>query len=241
MHTWIAKLFSILLVVASLFDSINPVRIEKRNNLINMSHKAYLKKDYVFTIKYLEELLRKFGEEDPKIYLNLAHAYFLLNDLRAAAFYYNKAARSEDKKTASKALQQLGVLARNKSDFNGALKLFKEALKTDFSNETARYNYELMKKVLDNRQEKKKVNQDQESDNREQSSKKDEIDFNPNIPEKTPQTEQNSEGNKEEESLFLNREQAQTLLESIRRDEVRYIQQIQRKSTRKLPPGVPER
>ena len=240
MYAWIVKLLSLLLAV-SLFDSFNPVRIEKRNKLINTSREAYLKKDYVNAIKYLEEVVREYGEEDPKIYLNLAHGYFRLNDLRAATFYYNKAARSEDKKTTSKALQQLGVLARNKNDYTGALKLFKEALKTDFSNETARYNYELMKKVLDNRQEKKKVNQDQESDNREQGSKKEEINFNPNTPEKTPQNESKPEGDQEQESLFLNREQAQTLLESIRRDEIRYIQQIQRKSTRKLPPGAPER
>lgn len=240
MYAWVVKLL-FLLLAASLFDAVNPVRIDKRNKLINMSREAYLKKNYVFTVKYLEEIIREFGEEDPKIYLDLAHAYFRLNDLRAATFYYNKAARSEDKKTASKALLQLGVLARNKSDYTNALRLFKEALRTDFSNETARYNYELMKKVLDNRQEKKKVNQDEESDNREQGSQKEEINFNPNISEKTPQNEPKQEGDQEQESLFLNREQAQTLLESIRRDEIRYIQQIQRKSTRKLPPGAPER
>ena len=54
----------------------------------------------------------------------------------------------------SKAQQQLGILHHRQGKLEEALANFKEAIKADNSNVDAKYNYELLKKKLD--EEKKK-------------------------------------------------------------------------------------
>ena len=67
----------------------------------------------------------------------------------------------------------MGIIDQQKNNLEGALANFKSALKADPSNENARYNYELVKKLLEQQQEQQQ-NQDQDQENKDQQQKEQE-------------------------------------------------------------------
>jgi tetratricopeptide (TPR) repeat protein len=121
------------------------------------------------------------GVNEPKVVINLAHAYFKQGDKENAAKYYEMVSGSSDKNIASVANQQLGVLQGDKPEnIEKALEYFKKALLQNPQNEDARYNYELLKKKKQqqdkDKQDKKdqdKKNEDKKDDKKENQDKKD--------------------------------------------------------------------
>jgi len=75
----------------------------------------------------------------------------------------------------SLANQQLGVMANRKGKFEEALNYFKNALKADPTNEEARFNYEIVKKKLEEKkkqEEQQKQNKDQKKDDQKKEDQK---------------------------------------------------------------------
>ena len=94
-----------------------------------------------------------FVQEDD-ILANLAHALFQSGDTMGAVGRYEALlSRSSNASLRSMALNQLGVLARSPSasrrSLEALLAFFKRALRQDYTNESARFNYEWVKRRLD--------------------------------------------------------------------------------------------
>ena len=143
----------------------DPAKIGKINRVKEEAKKAYLAGDYetaAAKYKYLTDSLAVTEEE---VLLNLANAYFELNDTTAAISQYQSLTASSNKKIRSLAQQQLGVARNKQAKFEEALNYFKEAIKADPANNDARYNYELLKRKLD---EQKKQEQQQKDQNKDQ-------------------------------------------------------------------------
>jgi tetratricopeptide (TPR) repeat protein len=85
---------------------------------------------------------------DDALILNQAHAAFLAGEEAKATRNYNLLARNPDPVLQSIASTQLGLLYFRKDNPERALYTFKKALIQDPLNETARFNYELLKKYL---------------------------------------------------------------------------------------------
>ena len=123
-----------------------------------LAEEAYKNGEYDAAISSFRLLTDSLGISEDPILLNLANAYYQQKDTTNAAHYYSRLLGSNDEKLRSLAYQQMGVINKQKNKLNEAISDFKAALKSDPLNEDARYNYELLKKIL-NEQEQQQ-NQD---------------------------------------------------------------------------------
>jgi Ca-activated chloride channel family protein len=153
-----------LLVSIFLFAAaIDPIKIGKINRTKTEARKAYTSGDYKTAVAKYRYLVDTLDVVEDEALLNLANAYYLLKDTAHAFTEYQALASSEKTAVRSKAQQQLGVMHHQKGQYEEAMASFKAALKADPANADARYNYEMIKKKLDEKkkEEEKKKNQDQ--------------------------------------------------------------------------------
>jgi Ca-activated chloride channel family protein len=148
----------------------DPGKIGKVNSLKNEARKAYAAGDYKTAIQKYKYLVDSLNVNEDEVLLNLASAYYLSKDTANAQLNYQAVADSEKNAVRSKAQQQLGVMADRQGKLEEALDRFKQAIKADPTNDDARYNYELLKKKLD---EKKKKEQEQQNKDQKKDQKKD--------------------------------------------------------------------
>ncbi len=162
------------LVMLILLLLVDPVKIGKVNGLKDQAKKAFQTGDFKSAVTHYRTLTDSLSVTEDEINLNLAHAYFQLNDTVAAQQAYQTALRTTNKKYQSIARQQLGTLLNRQGKFEEALAEYKESLKADPQNEEARYNYELLKKKLDEqKKQEQKQNQDQQKKDQQDQQNKD--------------------------------------------------------------------
>lgn len=174
-----------------LLVSIDPREIAKVNAIKKEAEKAFMSGEYQTAIeKY--SLLDSMDIQDPAVDLNLAHAYYHLNDTTGAQTYYQSVLNSNNGKLRSIAYQQLGVMKKDAKKYEDALKDLKSSLKSDPTNDGARYDYELVKKLLEDQQKQDQENQDQDQQNQDQQNQDQQQD-------KEDQQEENQKGDQEQE------------------------------------------
>ena len=156
-----------LFVVAFVTD---PFRIGKINRAKSEAREAYTSGDYKTAVQKYHYLIDSMKVLEDELKLNLANAYFMMNDTANALTNYESLAGSKINVVRSKAQQQLGIMNYRKQKNEEALNNFKQAIKADPDNMDARYNYELLKKKLD---EKKKKEEEQQKKDQQQKDKKD--------------------------------------------------------------------
>ena len=144
--------------------------IAKINGLKKTAEKAFAIGDYQKSIQQYAELLDSLGIEDDAARLNMAHAQFKSNLPKEALVSYQKLILSKDDEIRSIAYQQIGVLSNSPQELRNALSYFKSSLKANPNNHGARYNYELVKKKLENQQDQKQDQggQDQNKDHNQE-------------------------------------------------------------------------
>jgi tetratricopeptide (TPR) repeat protein len=148
----------LLIPILILLFGIDPGNIGKSNSAKSKAKEAYVKGDYKTAIENYKYLTDSLGVKEDEVMMNLAHSYFNLNDTANALTTYQKLLTSQNKMLKSNAYQQLGVLSNRQEKLEEALANFKEALKTDPTNEDARYNYEMVKKKLEEKKKQEKKN-----------------------------------------------------------------------------------
>ncbi len=163
-------------------------RIARVNALKEEAREAYNSGDYAKALENYRYLVDSMQVSDDKIMLNMANSLYQLKDTAQAISAYQSITSSEDKLIGSVAHQQLGILSNRTKKYEEALNHFKQALKKDPTNEDARYNYELLKKVLE--EQKKKEEEKKEEEKKDQQDKKD---------DKGDQEDEKNEMNKDQE------------------------------------------
>lgn len=156
------KIIILYLFTFILFDDINT--IAKINELKKQAREAYLQKDFDLAVVRYKKLVDDYQVDDQNVVLNLANAYYQLQDTANARLNYQQAVLRGNREVRSQALSQLGVLAHKGQQLPQSLTFFKEALKSDPSNEEARYNYELVKKLLDKQKDQENKNEEDKDD-----------------------------------------------------------------------------
>lgn len=192
------KIMTILLMLVALF--IDPTKIGKINTLKAEAKKAYQSGDYQTAIQKYRYLVDSLQVQEDEVLLNLANAYFQVNDTTQALSQYQSLTQSSKAQLRSKAEQQLGVMANRAGKFEEALQHFKQAIKSDLTNEDARYNYELLKKKLEEKKKQDQQNQDQNKD--QQQNKEEEKD-------KKDQQKQDQKKDQEQKKEEQNKDQEQ--------------------------------
>ncbi|MEO1256184.1 MAG: hypothetical protein AAFY41_15045 [Bacteroidota bacterium] len=185
-----------LTALLALLINTDPKEVAKVNSLKKEAESAFLSKDYELALGKYSILRDSLGVDDPAIDLNLAHSYYQLDDTASAKKNYASLTRSADTKLKSIAYQQLGVINKDNGKLEEALQQLKSAIKADPSNQDARYNYEVVKKLLEEQQQQNQnqQNQDQNQENQDQQKGEDE-----NEQQNQDQQNQDQEGENQEE------------------------------------------
>jgi Ca-activated chloride channel homolog len=165
----------ILIIIAALLAN-DPIKVSKINKLKSEAKDAFQAGDYKTAAEKYSFLADSMGVKEDEIMLNLAHSKYLLKDTANAFSVYQNLTTSQKKEIASKANQQLGIMANAQNKPELALNYFKQAIKSNPLNEDARYDYEMLKKKLDEKkkQEQQQQNQDkknQDKQNQDQQNK----------------------------------------------------------------------
>lgn len=155
---------------------IDPGKISKINSAKTEAKKAYLSGDFKTAVQKYSYLIDSLGVNEEEVRANLANAYFQLNDTTHAQNAYQQLTQSQNKRISSVANQQLGVMANNQEKLEEALNYFKQALKAAPENNEARYNYEVVKKKLEDKKKQDEKNKDKKDQDKKDDQKKDEKD-----------------------------------------------------------------
>lgn len=206
----------------------DPARIGKVNRAKDAAKKAYLAGDYKTAVRYYQYLTDSLNVQEEEVLLNLAHAHFQLNDTSSAKAVYQRLTAGSTPAIRSTAQQQLGVLANRSGKTEEALTHFKEALKADPTNDDARYNYELVKKKLE---EQKKKEQQQKDQQQNQDQKKQQNNDQKKDPDDKPkQDQQKSDQQKKDDRNKQDQQQTE-----------QQQQEEQKKDEKKEDPSVSEK
>ena len=203
--------------------------IGKINAAKSAAKKAFLNGDYKTAASQYQYLIDSLGVREEEVLLNLAHARFQLNDSVPALQGYQQLTSSSNTSIRSTAYQQLGVISTRAGKLEEALDQFKSALKANPANEEARYNYELVKRKLEEQQKQNEQNKDQNKKDKDQ--KQDQKEKNQQQEKKDQQQQQqkkdqqqkqdqnkNSEDKKKEEQQQQQKEQQQKDHEQEKKD-----------------------
>jgi len=165
----------LVITIVLFITSNDPTKIGKINSAKAAAKKAYNAGDFKTAVSKYRYLIDSLDVTEDEVTLNLANAYFQLKDTANAYSTYQSLTGSVKNTVRSKAQQQVGVMHHERGKLEEALNNFKQAIKADPQNMDARYNYELLKKKLDEqkKQEQQKQNQkDQNKDQKDQNKDK---------------------------------------------------------------------
>lgn len=188
--------YTLILLVALLSN--DPRGIAKINALKKEAEKAFLSGNYERSVEIYTMLYDSLGVDEDEVKLNLAHAQYQLSDIEGAKASYRRLDASSNARFKSIAYQQLGVISKEAGQLEQSLQQFKSSIKADPLNQEARYNYEVVKKLLeeqegqqdqpsqDNQDQQQQDNQDQQQGQQEQG-------------EQESQEEQNQQGEQQNE------------------------------------------
>ncbi len=151
--------FGLILLISGVTD---PVKIGEINRIKKEARAAYTSGDYKKAIEKYKYLSDSLHVNEDEAMLNLAHSYYITKDTAAAYPGYQMLTNSAQSHIKSKAHHQLGILDHQRGKFDEALNHFKQAVKADANNGDARYNYEALKRKLD--QKKKEEEQKKKDD-----------------------------------------------------------------------------
>ena len=236
-------------------------RIDEINRLTDSAEKSFFSKKYDESIRNYKTLIDSLDYSNEKIYLNLAHSYLLSNDTLNAIENYNFASLTENNKIKSIALQQLGNINEKNKKLDEALSFYKESIIANNNNEDSKYNYELVKRRIE---EKKKKNQqnnkkDQnknskdnqkkdQSENKKQDKegKEDKNNQNQDEQKQNKENEKNEKKSEEEsveeklKKINMTKKKAEMILNALNNNEFQYIQQLKRKPSKKTDKSKPD-
>ncbi|MEQ9425382.1 MAG: hypothetical protein RJQ09_13235 [Cyclobacteriaceae bacterium] len=170
--------------------------IAKINTLKGEAEEAYLAKEFDVAFHKYQLLVDSFNVKDDKLLLNYANAGFFMTGLggqqiqegkaidtegnfaEVSMSNYSKLTAASDKQVRSAANNQLGIMnymmgqgtPDGKKLMTESLAYFKQSLKSNPANDNARYNYELVKKKLQDQQDQENQDQNEDQDQEEEKN-----------------------------------------------------------------------
>ncbi|PVY38854.1 tetratricopeptide repeat protein [Pontibacter virosus] len=136
--------------------------ISLMNEHVDLAAAAYKRGDYIEAVASYEYLLEDLEVRDDQVRLNLGHAYFRLGELQKAQQQYTLLANHAARHIKAVSLLQLGAISAQNKKYKQALTYFRQTLIAEPGNQSARYNYELIKKLLEERPELGKDDEEDE-------------------------------------------------------------------------------
>lgn len=245
-----------IIIINIILSLILSDRIDQINKLTKEAEEAFKNQDFTETIEKYELLIDSFDFSNEQVYLNLAHSHLLSKDTLKAIENYNYASLADKSEIKSIALQQLGNISEKNNKLEDALNFYKASIIADNKNNDSKYNYELVKKKLNNKKDQKqnnKNNQSQNEKNKDNSESKkndnkgqDDKNNKKDKEEKKSENKENSSKSNEEsveeklKKINMSKKKAEMILDALNNNEFQYIQQLKRKSKKKLDKNKPD-
>ena len=182
-----------------LFISNDPKDIARVNALKKEAEKAFIEGNYDLAISNYSILTDSLLINDDLIELNLGHAYYHTGDTANAKLFYGRASTTNDKKLKSITYQQLGVLSKEAGKLEESLQQLKASIKADPTNQEAIYNYEVVKKLLEEQKEQQQQQDNQNQENQEEKEKQEGEDQNQEQQQGGDQEQKDQEGENKEQ------------------------------------------
>lgn len=230
-----------IIVLMLLMMGPGPGDVSKINNAKSEAKKAYLAGDYKAAVQKYTYLVDSIGVKEDEVMMNLANAYFHLNDTTKAISAFQPLTMSAKPKLRSVANQQLGVLSNRDGKYEEALNFFKQALKSDPTNEDARFNYEMVKKKLEE-QKKEDQKKDDKDKKKEDQQKKDEQQQKDQ--QKKEEQEKKDQEKKDQESKEQSEQEKKEQEEKEKKEQQQKEQEQKDKENKEkkdIPPSVKEK
>lgn len=188
-----------LLIALSSLVWVDPATVKKINDAKAAAEEAFKQGNYTAAIKHYQYLVDSLGVREDEVILNLANASYLAKDTASAFNHYHSVSESPKTDIRSKAYQQLGIMANQQGRAEEALNFFKQAIKTEPSNDDARYNYEMLKKKLEEKKKQQEEQQQQNKDDKKQDPQ--------NQDQQKEQQEKNQQDQKEKDEQSKDQQQ----------------------------------
>lgn len=218
---------------------VDPGDISKINSAKSDAKKAYLAGDYKTAIAKYTYLVDSIGVKEDEVMMNLANSYFHLNDTTNAISSFQPLTMSKNPRLQSVANQQLGVLHNRDGKFEEALAYFKQALKTNPANEDARFNYEMVKKKLEEqkKQEQQQQNKDKQDNKDQQQKDQEKQDQEQKDQEQKNKDEQKKDQKSKEQEDKEKKDQEKQKKEQQEKEDA----EKEQKEKKEMPPSVKEK
>lgn len=192
-------------------------QISQNNQARQEAQAAYQAGHYQRALTLYAYLSSRTTTIDPAVRLNLGHTYFKLKQYAKAKPQYETLLQSDRSDLRTAAATQLGVMACLEGDSAAALTLFKQALLENADNESARYNFELIKTYYSGKppakhKQQKSANQKPKMVNKPR----------PMGGQTVERSDRQDELLRRFERLNLSEEQALQLLDAMRSDDLPY-------------------
>ncbi|MEZ4776355.1 MAG: tetratricopeptide repeat protein [Bacteroidia bacterium] len=216
--------------------------ISGKEKSLSLAAEAFHSGDYHTSILHYGDALKAYPAQAASIHYNIGQCYLALDSTERALQFFHLVLDRNANDVAAMASNEIGLLLIRRQRPKEALEAFREALIFDPENETARYNYELLRKRMqgDNPPQQPPPPRPPSS-NDEEDAPAEEEDTAPddNIPEDyrsmiqqiiQRQRQSNSTNDfarpvgADTISLF----QARRILESMRQNEIQYLQQLRK-------------
>ncbi len=235
------KLLMSILIAVVLVSDID--RIALINTLKSDAKKAYQSGDFKTAIEKYRLLVDSLKVNEEEVEMNLANAYFQVNDSVNATTYYQRLVESKAPKMRTLSNQQLGVLSNRAGKYEEALSYFKQALKSDPTNEDARYNYELVKKKLEEQKKQEEQNKDQKNDDQQKKDdqNKDQKDQQNKDQKQDQKDKENQEKKDQQDQQNKDKEDKEKQDKEKSEQEKKEEQDKQNEEKKDIPPSVSEK
>ena len=212
----------ITLLIINLFTYFDN-NISKINEIKKEAKRNFSEKKYDQAIDKYKYLIDSMNLNDDNVMLNLSHSYLLNGDTLNAIDGYNSLTESKKGNIKSIAYQQLGVISDKYQKLKESSELFKNSIKSNPENIESKYNYELVMKKIKEQQDQENQNQE----NKEQQNQENKEQQNQTIEEKLKE-------------INISKEKAEMILEALKNNEIQYLQQLKRKTSKKVDKSKPD-
>ena len=190
--------FVILLLIIGIND---PNNIALINAYKADAEQSFLAKDFSQAISQYKFLMDSLNVNEDAIHLNLGHAYHQMGDTSQARTAYNQATLSSNADLKSIAYQQLGVISKSNKNLKESLAYLKASIKANPANSDSKYDFELVKKLMQENQDQEDKEDQQDKENQEDKEDKEDQQDKENQEDKEDQEnkDQNQESDSENE------------------------------------------
>lgn len=218
------------------------------NGPLKQAREHFVAEKYEASISAYRIAMGTYPLRSREIRYNIAQCYEQIDSLDRALEFYHQSVNVRKPELASKASNQIGILLLKQEKSRQALSAWKQALKYDPQNETARYNYELLLKRMKPEVDSQAEAPDNQSPDPEEAEEDADNNPIPNIDREERrrkiaqwlrQYQRPPSGNdqaKPNSNDTLSLEDARLILDAMRENETKFLQQLRKTALNKTRP-----